>query len=96
MTEKQKILNNLKKTVYCTNCEKNTEYHIVEERLEQCFSKEDDKTFFKFIKFNGIRTICKNCGEDVSIDEIEDYNFNQASKSLNRYLKKEKLSNGNK
>lgn len=90
---KENILNNSNKIAYCSNCKKDTEYNTVEEYMCRCFEKIKDTRFFKLINFKGIRPICKNCGEDLPIEEIEKYNSDKSLKVFmkNINIKKEEL-----
>ena len=66
----------------CFYCNSNVGYDVFEEIFE--YADENG-----IIKYKGKTAICKNCGEVLSIDEIEDYNqiqFENAYKEINEII----------
>ena len=81
---------------FCENCNKIVDYS----RKEVCdFAEIKDKKY----KFNRVIGVCKNCGQEVSSNDINDENLNRidnayrknegiiTTEEINRILKKYKI-----
>lgn len=71
----------MKKT-RCIKCGWQFEYDIIDEVYTY---KEDDLV----VEYKGKKAICKKCGNELSVDEIDDYNqeqFEKAYKEINNII----------
>lgn len=76
-------MNNVK----CVNCRINVDYEILDVEYEY----EDEEVSLKYI---GKKALCKKCGKEIIIDEIEDYNqsqFEMEYKKINKIITKEEI-----
>ena len=56
------------KTIYCGKCQCEQEYHIIE---NVNYEMEYENTLIKYV---GKKAICLNCGEELFVEEVEEYN----------------------
>ena len=61
----------------CVNCQKNVNYKIVDVDYE--YSDEEIS-----LNYKGKKALCENCGEEILIDEIEDFNQTQFEEEYKR------------
>ena len=76
------------KLVKCVNCNANVNYEIVE--VEYDYVDEEIS-----MKYNGKKAICKKCGKEIIIDEIEDFNqfqFEEQYRKLNEIISKKEIN----
>ncbi len=74
--------------IKCVNCQKSVKYRIVEAEYEY----EDDEVK---LKYNGKMAICEDCGKEIIIDQIEDYNqaqFENEYRKMNKIITKEEIN----
>lgn len=76
------------KLIKCVNCQKNVKYRIV----ETVYEYEDKEVE---LKYKGKMAICEDCGNEIIIDEIEDYNqtqFENEYRKMNEIITKEEIN----
>lgn len=76
------------KRTKCIECGTELEYKVVEEDYTY---EEDDM----IIEYKGKKAICVKCGEEISLDEIDDYNqeqFEKAYKEMNDIITIEEIN----
>ena len=72
----------------CVNCQNNVNYKIVDVDYE--YSDEEIS-----LNYKGKKALCENCGEEILIDEIEDFNqtqFEEEYKRINEIITKEEIN----
>ena len=73
--------------VKCVSCRVNVEFEVIDVEYEY----EDEEVSLKYI---GKKALCKKCGKEIILDEIEDYNqsqFEMEYKRLNEIITKEEI-----
>lgn len=74
--------------IKCVNCQVDVNYKIIETEYEY----EDEEIS---LKYKGKKAICENCGKEIIIDDIEDYNqtqFEDEYRKMNEIITKEEIN----
>ena len=74
--------------VKCVKCQSKVKYRIEEAEYEY-----EDKEVS--LKYKGKKAICENCGNEIIMDEIEDFNqsqFEEEYRKINEIITKEEIS----
>ena len=72
----------------CVNCNENANYEII--AVEYDYVDEEIS-----MKYNGKKAICKKCGKEIIIDEIEDFNqfqFEEEYRKINEIISKDEIN----
>lgn len=72
----------------CVNCQSITSYEVLDVEYEYV----DKEINFKY---SGKKAICKNCGKEMILDDIEDYNqfqFEDAYRNINEIITKDEIN----
>ena len=68
------------KTIYCGKCQCGQEYHIIE---NVNYEMEYDNNLIKYV---GKKAVCVQCGEELFVEEIEEYNQNAFEEAYKQQL----------
>lgn len=75
------------KLIKCVNCRCDVEYEIIDTE----YNYSDNELSFKY---KAKKAICNNCGNEIMIDEIEDYNqiqFEEEYRKINEIITKKEI-----